>query len=147
MKRRTVLIALGAVLLTMVACVLATSALFYWALNNPEISATWKQFTSSLTDMADLQRELSAAYPAGSIRVGITNGHILTIALVNSDANKLSPREQSLRAEEVAHFAKKHYARVSEIDTIQVSFIQQGGAYGITLNFTNNYLFKLSELP
>jgi hypothetical protein len=147
MNRRNVLVVISVTALLAIVCILATGALIYWALNNPGIGAALKQFTSSLSDITDLQRELAAAYPAEAIQVRITNGHILTISLVNSEVNKLSEGEQQTQAKAIALFAKNHYARINEINTINVALVQQGGAFGINLNFTKNYVFNLSELP
>lgn len=127
-------------------CILVAGGISFWALNNPTISASLIQFTSTFSDMAKLQQEISAAYPADAVQVGINNGHNLTVTLVNSSANKLSGAEQREKAKEIALFAKSHYSNLDGIDTIVISLVQQNGAFGFTMNFTNNYVFKLSEL-
>ena len=147
MKKRNVFIVLGFTALLAIVCILVAGGVVYWALNNPTISASLNQLTSSLSDMVKLQQEITVAYPADAVRVGSMNGHILTISLVNSAANKLSQPEQKARAQEVAIFARNHYAHLNGIDTIQIALVQQSGAFGITMNFTNNYVFKLAELP
>ena len=147
MRKRNITVALSAVALLSVICILAIGGLAYWALNNPEISASLKQFNSSVSGMSKLQQEVIAAYPADSVQVGVKNSHLLTVSLVNSSANKLSRLEQKAKAQEIALFAKNHYDYMNGIDTIVVAFVQQDGSFGFSTNLTNNYVFKLSDLP
>ena len=147
MKKRNITVALGAIALLGVICILAIGGFAYWALNNPEMSASLKQFNSSLSDMTKLQQEVIAAYPADSIQVGIKNSHLLTVSLINSSANKLSGLVQKAQAKEIALFAKNHYDHMNGIDTIVVAFVKQDGSFGFSTNLTNNYVFKLSDLP
>jgi hypothetical protein len=118
----------------------------FWALNNPEVRASVKQIASTFSEMAKLQQDIITAFPADSVQIGINNNQSLTVTFVNSTVNKLSGAEQKEKAKEIALFAKNHFSNLGGIETIVVSIVQQNGAFGFTMNFTNNYVFKLSEL-
>jgi hypothetical protein len=146
MKKTNIKRVLGVVALLIIICILAGGGLVFWALKNPEISKSLKQITATFTDMVDLQKEVIAAFPSDSVQVNINNGHVLAVSLVNPNANNLPEGDQRGQARVIALFIKDHYAHINSIDTIVVAFVQQRGGFGLTINMTNNYVFKLSEL-
>ena len=143
MNRKKVLIVLGIIGSLAIICMIVA---IYWAINNPEINTAFNKFRASMNAMTELQEKIISAYPADSVRVSFMNGHILSISLVNSDANKLSSDEQGERAKEIAQFSKENYARMDGIDTIQIALVQQGGAFGMSYNFKRNYGFNIDQL-
>lgn len=77
----------------------------------------------ALTDLARLRNDLMKQYNERDINVTVQNSHVLGISFINSSFNKLGEAEREEKAREIALFAKDHYAAMSAIDTIWVSFV------------------------
>lgn len=143
MKRKTLII-LGSVVGLLCACLAATSLAAYWVVSLPQVQSALEQASGSLTQMVELQQALAQEYPAEAVQVGVTNGHILTITLVNTAQS--SSTDQRTQAKAIALFAQSHYAGISDVDQISVTFVQQAAAFGFSANTSYSYVFKLTEL-
>jgi hypothetical protein len=115
--------------------------------NNPQIGATAKQLASTVNNVASFQQEILAAFPAESAQIGITNGHVLTVSLINIKGNPTSDQEKWLKAKEIALFTKNNYANLDGIDAIDVGIVQQAGTGLLTLNTGSHYVIKMSDIP
>jgi len=147
MKNRKTVVIISIISFVVIVCILTIGGIFYLVKNNPQIGASFKQLASTFSDMVSLQQEILTAYPADDVQVGIRNGHILTISLVNSNVAKLSEEELWVKAKEIALFTNNHYSNLNGIDTIDVGFVQQNSTAILNLSSAFHYVIKLSELP
>jgi hypothetical protein len=145
-KRKTVVIVI-IISAVIFLCALTIGGLFLLVKNNPQIGATAKQLASSVNDMASFQQEILTAFPAESAQIGITNGHILTVSLINIKENPTSNQEKWLKAQEIALFTKNHYSNLDGIDAIDVGIVIQAGTGLLTLNTGSHYVIKMSDIP
>lgn len=146
-KSKSTRIIIGGIALLVIAFILLTSFLVYMALTDPGVKAALQNLKTDAGNMFELQRSIRAEFPAQGIRVGIFNGDTLTVTLVNSKSNDLPKEEQEAQAKEIAAFAKNHYSGIGKINFITVGFTRQTGVGGFSMTSTQNYSFKIGDLP
>lgn len=147
MKNRKIVVIVVIVSAVIFLCALTIGGLFLLVKNNPQIGATAKQLASTMNDMASFQQEILAAFPAESAQVGITNGHVLTVSLINMVEKPSSDQEKWTKAKEIALFTKNHYPNLDGIDSIDIGIIQQAGTGLLSLNTGYHYVIKMSDIP
>jgi hypothetical protein len=147
MKRKTLIITLGIVLVVLCGCLVVSGFIAFRVLNDPSIQAGLKRITSDLSDMADLQQKVLKAYPAQGVEVNIRNGRILNVSLVNSPYNQLSSSQQRTKAQEIARFVKDNYGGMSRVDAIYITFVERQQSTLINTNRFWTYTFDTKTLP
>jgi hypothetical protein len=76
----------------------------------------------TLNDVLKVQAELSKSLGYDQIRVNITNGHFLNIALVNSPWKDLPADQKNAKALEIARLAYRIYPSQSDLMAVSVTF-------------------------
>jgi len=125
MKRRTLIITTGIVLVALCGCLVVSGFIAFRVLNDPSIRSGLERVTSDFSDMIDLQQKVLKAYPAQEVQVNIRNGRILNVSLVNSAYNQLSSSQQRAKAQEIARFVKDNYGGMGKVDAIYITFVEQ----------------------
>jgi hypothetical protein len=87
------------------------------------LSTSCKEAIKSLSDLSALRDELIREYKEQDIDVVVQNSHVLGITFNNSSFNNLREQERATKAQEIALFARNHYASINSIDKIWVSFV------------------------
>lgn|GEM_PF-6576933 len=81
-----------------------------------------QSFVKSFSDLLALRQALSTHFQHPDINVVIQNGDALGITFINSRFNELGEDERGRKAQEIAAFAKAHYAHIQPIKRIWVAF-------------------------
>ncbi len=147
MRHNKIIIAFGAISLAMLCCLGVIAVFAFQAFTSPSFNTLWQQFSRDMGNMGELQQKLTNAYQAEQVQVGITNGHILRVNLINSNLNRLPSSEQAVQAQQVAGFAKQNYPGIKTIDMIQVVITTHQQVGILSTNQFTSFNFDVASLP
>jgi len=75
-------------------------------------------------EVAKLHAAIVKEFGEKDVRVNLNNDTVLTVSFINSPLNDKTADERTQRAEQTAAFVKDHYASISKMEAIWVSFVR-----------------------
>jgi len=144
MKSKTIFVII-AISLLVLCCVAVAGLSIYSIAKNPQVKQGLDSFKEQMGSMLELQSKIAETYPCDTVEVNINTEHVLTITLVNPDAENFPTEQWSQKSKEVAVFVLQNYKSIDTIDTIVINVTQQVKV-GITVSNSQSYVYKVEDL-
>ncbi len=138
MKTRSFILLLAALACAVCLCALVGGIM---ALNSASSLAG-----GDLRYIVDLQQAIRQRFSIQDVRIGITNGNILKISVVNSAMNSLPPLEKNAKAQEIAVFTGHSFGGIKNMIQIDIAFIEETQNFIFLTTRSTTYSFPLSSL-
>ncbi len=90
-----------------------------------------REMGTTFQALLNASQEVGKAIGEKNVGIAVTNGKFLTVRLVNSPLNDLSPAEKSVKAFEIARLAYRAYPSRAALQTVTVVFAIQRSYFGV----------------
>ncbi|MCA1818116.1 MAG: hypothetical protein LC746_17360 [Acidobacteria bacterium] len=88
------------------------------------LASACSQQLKSLSDLSLLRNALISKYGCRDVNVTLQNGGALAVQLINSQFNSLDEPGRRAKAQEIAAFARDHFASIATVSRIWVAFLR-----------------------
>lgn len=124
-------------------CLITVGIGAYFAMQRA-IESEFENVGGNIEALLILQRDIASRYPAVT-EIGLETDNVLVVSLVNSPFNDVTETERQNTAREIAQFVRYHYTDISNLRTIQISFVKKSEILGMSANSGRMYTFKAVE--